>query len=142
MEHWAQINRVYLSDMWEEMDKILTDPKLHEYMAPEEIAKVKLNFEKHFAEICQRGMCFPVIEYECEKEISLQFYSRTFLDAKPVHKNSGMGFIIKPDQPSGILGFKLKAAVIQDPVPPNTRKIEAELFQYIRTVTNDDIILK
>ncbi len=37
--------------------------------------------------------------------------------------------------------MKLKAAIIQEPVPANTVSIEAELFQYYKTVTPDDIII-
>jgi hypothetical protein len=140
-EHWIQINRVYLADMWEEAEKTFTDPRILEHMSSEKIAQARSSFEKHFAEICPRGMCFPVIEYECEEDMSVQFYSKSFLDSKPSLRNSTIGFILRPDRPTGILGLKLKAAVIQDPVPPDTMKIEAELFQYVKIVTSDDIVL-
>jgi len=141
-ERWAQINRVYLSDMWEEMAKTFTNPRLQEQMTSEEIAQARLDFEKHFLEICPRGMCYPVIEYECEEDISLQFYSKTYLDAKPVHGNSSIGFIVRPDHSTGILGLKLKAAIIQEPVHANTIEIQAELFQYNHTTTREDILLE
>ena len=57
-------------------------------------------------------------------------------------KSSSMGFIIRPDKSEGILGFRLKAAVIQEPVPVNTVAVEAELFQYIHTTAGRDIVLK
>lgn len=71
----------------------------------------------------------------------MQFYSRAFLDAQPLNKGSSMGFLIRPDQPTGILGLKLKAIAIQEPVPANTGVIEAELFQYTRIISGGDIIL-
>lgn len=111
-------------------------------MTSEEIAQTRLDCEEKLLEVCPRGMCFPVIEYECEDELSLQFYSRSFLDAKPLRRSSGMGFIIRPDQPTGTLGLRLRAALIQEPFPANTNTIEAELFQYIHTTTRDDIVLK
>lgn len=140
-EHWVRINRVYLSDIWEEMNKIFTHPKLKEQLTAEEIARVRSDFENKFREVCPRGMYYPVIEYECEEDISLQFYSRAFLDAQPLNKGSSMGFLIRPDQPTGILGLKLKAIAIQEPVPANTGVIEAELFQYTRIISGGDIIL-
>ncbi len=139
VEHWVQINRVYLADMWEEMERVFSNPKLQEQMTSEEITHTRLDFEKKFIDVCPKGMCFPVIEYECEEDISLQFYSKDFLDAKPLHRSNSMGFILRTDQPAGILGLKLKAAVIQEPVPANTNSIEAELFQYIHTVTSGEI---
>mgnify|MGYP000888619269 CR=1 FL=1 len=140
-EHWVQINRVYLSDMWKEMDKVFTNPKLQEHMTAEEIAQARLDFEKRFSKVCPRGMYLPVIEYECEEDIFLQFYTKSFLDAKPSQESSSMAFLISPEQSVGIMGLKLKAAVIQEPVSADTKTIEAELFQYIHTTTDREIIL-
>ena len=86
-------------------------------------------------------MYFPVIEYECEESISLQFYSKAYLDAKPAHVGV-MGFMIRPDQPTGILGLKLKSTIIQEPVLAETLEIEAELFQYNHIINGEDIVFK
>ena len=141
-EHWVQINRVYLTDIWDDMDKIFSNPRLLKQMTPEQINRARLDFEKKFSEVCPKGMYLPVIEYECEEDISLEFYTKSFLDAKPSNTSSSIGFIYRPDQPTGILGLKLKAAVIQEPVPKDTNIIEAELFQYIETTDSRDFILK
>ncbi|HOV27908.1 MAG TPA: hypothetical protein PK566_16315 [Pseudobacteroides sp.] len=141
VEHWAQINRVYLLDIWDEMEKILAHPKLQEQMTSEEIAQRRLDLEKKLLEICPKGLYLPVIEYECEEDIFLQFYSKSFLDAKPLDRGNSVGLLFQPDQPTGTLGLKLKAAVLQEPVPADTSTIEVELFQYISTITNDDIVL-
>lgn len=140
-EHWMQINRVYLSDMWEEMDKVLDDPKLKEQMSPEQITKARSDFENMFSSFCPRGMYLPVVEYECEEDITLQFYSKAYLDAKPSNNGGCFGFIVRPEKSRGILGYKLKASVLQEPVQANTNTIEAELFQYNRIITGDDILL-
>lgn len=141
-EHWALINRVYLSDMWAEMEKVFDNPKIREQMTPEQIAQAKSDFEERFLEICPKGMCLPIIEYECEEGISLQFYSKAYLDTPPIHRSSSMGFIVRPDRHTGILGLTLKANVIQEPFSPNTLSIEAELFQYNHATTGTEIILK
>ena len=141
-EHWVQINRVYLMDIWGEMEKNFSEPKLLENMTKEQIDEAKRNIEKSFIDVCPKGMYYPVIEYESEDDISLEFHTKKFLDSKPVHHGNGsVGFIIRPDIPTGILGMKLKAAIIQEPVLGNTDIIEAELFQYHKTVTPKDIIL-
>ena len=110
VEHWVQINRVYLLDMWEEADKIFSNPNFQEQLTSEEISQIRLDFE------------------------------RKLLDAKPLSRSSGMGFIIWPDQPTGTLGLRLKAALIQEPFLANTNTIQVELFQYIHTTTRDDIL--
>ena len=142
-EHWAHINKVYLMDIWAEMEKSFSNPKLLENMTKEEIDEAKRSIEKSITEVCPKGMYYPVIEYESEEDISLEFHTKKFLDSEPVHHGNGsIGFIIRPDKPTGILGRKLKAAIIQEPVLGNTDIIEAELFQYHKTVTPKDIILE
>ncbi len=140
-EHWVQINNVYLSDMWADMEKTFSDPKVLEQITKEQIDEAKKEFEEKFSEICPKGMCYPIVEYECEECISLQFYTKKYLESMPVNKNSCMGFIVGAEKSTGILGMKLKAAIIQEPVTANTASIEAELFHYFKTTTPDDIIL-
>lgn len=140
-ENWVQINKVYLQDMWSEMEKTFSQPKLLERMTPEEIEKAKKDFEKHFIKICPKGMCFPIVEYECDESISLEFHSTKYLESQPVSNGSSMGFIVSSDKKTGILGMKLKVAVIQEPMDINTEIIEAELFQYFKTYTPEDIII-
>lgn len=141
-EHWTQINRVYLMDVWSDMEKNLSDPKLLEHMTKKQIEEAKMHIEKSLIEVCPKGMYYPVIEYESEEDISLEFHTKEFLDSKPVHHGNGsIGFIIRSDNSTGILGTKLKAAIIQEPVSGNTKIIEAELFQYYKTLTPEDIIL-
>ena len=141
-EHWVQINRVYLLDMWADMEENFSNPKLLGNMTKEQIEEAKRNIEKSFIEVCPKGMYYPVIEYESEEDISLEFHTKKFLESKPVHHGNGsIGFIIRHDKPTGILGKKLKSAIIQEPVLENTEIIEAELFQYLRTTTPDDVVL-
>ncbi len=141
-EHWAQINSVYLQDMWAEMEMNFSNPKLLEQIKEEEISKVKKDFEEHFTEICPRGMCFPIVEYECDESISLEFYTKKYLDSEPAQNSRAIGFIVGSDKKTGALGMKLRAVVIQEPVDVNTVSIEAELFQYYKTITPKDIIMK
>ncbi len=141
--HWAQIDRVFLYDMWEEMEKNFDDPRMKEQFTPEELAEHKAEFEEHFSETCPKGMCYAVVEYECEEDISIQFYSKAWLDSEPVQSGraGSIGFIMSPDEPAGKLGLKLKAAIIPEPVAPDTGFIEAELFRYIQTGKAYDIMI-
>ena len=142
-KHWAQINRVYLLDMWAEMEKSFSNPKLLEHMTKDQVDEVKRNVEKSFTEFCPKGMYYPVIEYESEEDISLEFHTKKFLDSKPVHKRNGsIGFIISPDKKTGILGEKLKPAIIQEPVSQDTVIIEAELFKYHKTISPEKISIR
>lgn len=141
-DHWAQINRVYLMDMWGEMEKSLSEPRLLDHMTRKQIDEAKRNIENTLIEVCPKGMYYPVIEYESQDHISLEFHTSKFLDSKPVHHGRGsIGFIMRPDKETGILGKKLKAALIQEPVTGTTEIIEVELFRYHKTINHEDIIL-
>ena len=140
-KHWIQINSVYLYDMWAETMKNFNDPQFKERMSPVEIEKAKANFESHLSTICQKGMCFPVVEYECEAGLTLEFYTKAWLDAEPVNNSSCIGFLVKPDKKNGVLGLPLKAALIQEPVPENTKSIEVELFLKNMLKKYEDIII-
>ena len=141
-EHWMRIHRVYLMDVWEEMEKLLADPRFLEQGTSEEIARARRELEKALPEICPRGMYFPVVEYECEDDMSVQFHTKSFLDAKPANRSSAIGFIFRPEQPDGLSGLKRKAAVIQEPVPADTTAIEAEIFQCTRITGNGSLSFK
>lgn len=140
-EHWMRINRVYLYDIWTEVLNSFNDPQLKEQLSPEELEKARDDFEHQFSTICPKGMYFPVVEYECEEGITLQFYDRAWLDAEPVYSSSDMGFIIAPDAPTGVLGLPLKAALIQQPVSEDTKSIDVELFWYHKLEEYADLVL-
>lgn len=140
-QHWVKINRVILQDMWAEMSKVFENPRMKEQFSPEELDRKRTEFEERFSKMCPKGMCYPVVKYECEEGISFQFYSKRWLDAEPIHNNSAMSFFMKPDEPTGELGMELKAAVIQEPMAANTVSLEAELFQYYQICKPDDIVI-
>lgn len=140
--HWMQINRVYLYDIWTEMEKVFDAPQLKEQITPEEIMKRKEEFDAKLSEICPKGMLFPLIEYECEDNITLQFYSRPWLDREPFHRGSSVGFIVRPDEKTGILGLPLKACIIQEPMALETDIIEVELFSFSVLHKADDVTIK
>lgn len=139
-EHSARINRVYLCDMWADMQENFDDPRLKELMTPKELEEHKTDCENRFSKVYPKGMRLPVIEYECEDGITLQFYSRAWLNLKPVQNGSCIASIIKPIEKIGVSGLPLKAAFIQEPMPENTERIEAELFLYHKLEKYDDLI--
>lgn len=82
-------------------------------------------------------MCYIGIEYECSKDISLQFYSKEFLKSCPEERSGSAALFmmrLKPDKELGTHNLTLKGCVIQTAVPPDTSKIPAELFLYFEKV--------
>lgn len=143
-EHWVQINRVYLLDLWAQQEKTFSDPRLLEQMPVEQLQHLKANMEQQLSSFCPRGLFIPVVEYECEDPISLEFFAKSYLEAEPVHRGnsaSAIGLILGADQATGRLGRKLKATTIALPVDSETTSVEVELFHYFRQTEGGEVIL-
>ena len=125
------INRVTLLDMWKNAEEQFQDPRYREIATPEQIQNTQKQLFEVLEQTCPRGMYYVQVEYECSKDLSLQFYAREFLRARPeVHTGSASSIMViaKPDRPTGTHGLPLKGCVLQTPVGPDTVKIPAELF--------------
>lgn len=131
------INNVQLMDVWADEEKKFADPAYRErmlqYMTEEALEQSKKEFFETLSENCPQGMCFITVEYECTKDISLRFYDREYLDGVEEPKEGGCSSVImmaKPDVETGAHGLKMRACVIQKPVEPTVKEVNAELFAY------------
>ena len=140
-EHWVQINRVYLLDIWAETMQTFDDPRLIETFTAFELAECKADFEHHLTAICPPGMYIPVIEYECAENLSLEFHSQAWLETVGENQNTGMTFLMKPEGKTGISGLPLQVAIIQEPMAEDCRIIDCELFSFTLLRQHDDVIL-
>lgn len=135
------INDVKLIDVWkdteEQLKQRLSDTKYTEQFSEEQLQEIKENCYKALEQSCPKGMCYIGIEYECSKDISLQFYSKEFLKSFPITHKGSSSFLmmnLKPDKEMGAHDLPLKGCVIQTAVSPDTTKIPAELFLYFEKV--------
>lgn len=131
------INRVYLSDIWEEEEARFADPAYRErmlqYVSEEQLEQMKEQLFGALADICPQGKCFPVIEYECTQEVSLQFFDKEYLDGVEAPKgNSATSLLMraKPQSEVGSHGLKMRTCIIQSPMEKAVKQINAELFSY------------
>lgn len=127
------INRVYPIDIWKENEEKFKNPRYLEIMTAEELEKQKEAFFRNLEQDCPRGMCYLGIEYECTLEGSLAFYDRAFLESEPETYQGSSGFmmmLLRPDEPTGKHGLQQRGCVIQTPVAPDVRQLEAELFRF------------
>lgn len=138
------INKVYLLDVWKENEEKFKNPKYLEFMTKEELERQKGVFFEGLEQDCPRGMRYLGIEYECTLEGSIAFYDRDFLEAKPkVNKGSArvMMMLLKPDEKVGKHGLRQQGCVIQTPLAPDTKQIEAELFHFAKMLPAKEEIL-
>lgn len=133
----CHINQVTLIDVWEDTEKQFKDPRYTKKLPPERLQEVKENCYKALEQNCPKGMCYIGIEYECTKDLSLQFYSKKYLRSYPESHHGSASFFLmhlKPDKKLGVHGLPLKGCAIQTAVSPDTCTIPAELFSYFEKV--------
>lgn len=127
------INNVTLIDVWKETEKLFQHPKFIKKLPSEQLQQTKEYMYKILEENCPKGMYYIGIEYECSKDINLQFYTKQYLTSIPeTHKGSSSFLMmrLKPDKKIGKHHLPLKRSVIYTPVSPDISKIPAELFLY------------
>lgn len=135
------INKVELMDIWAQQEKKFSDitykEKMLQHMSEDEFEQMKKHFFEVLEEHCPRGKCYMTVEYECGKDISLNFYDKEYLDTIPKpNKGSASAILMsmKPEKEIGEHGYKLRGSVIQKPLDKEVRLLEAELFSYVDTV--------
>lgn len=128
------INDVMLVDMWEEAGKKFDDAKYREHFTEEQLREIESQYYEALRQNCPEGMCYIGIEYECSRDISLQFYAKSFLDSYPEIHSGSAAFLLmhwKPDRRTGIHGLPLKGGIIDVPFSPDTTAVAAELHFYV-----------
>lgn len=123
------INRIYHYDIWEYFESKDMDESHKKRCLPS------------LEDICPRGMDIALIEYETEDDIQLDFYSKEYLDEKPVYRGSSCGLILglNSNNSIGLNGFKSRVCIIK-PIEKNFNGImDIELFSWYLKIPEEVI---
>ncbi len=135
------INRMYHYDIWEEVNNNFEDERMNNF-TEDEIKKMKENLLDALKKICPKGMSLAVLEYETEDDIQLNFYSKAYLDKKPLRETSSAGVIFsKSDKEFGINGFKNRTCMITCLEKDFNESIDAELFSWYLQIPEEIITI-
>ena len=81
------INKVFVLDVWEKEEQRFADPeyieKVLKHVSKAEFEEMKKNFFDTLEEHCPKGQCYMAFYYECDADISLNFYDKEYLDTTP-----------------------------------------------------------
>lgn len=123
------INRVELVDMWKQAEERFRDLRDQQILQPEQLEEMQRSFYSTLENSCPKGMCYMNVEYECTKNMRLQFYSKEYLRSCPeMCGEDSLMIISKPEQKTGAHQLPLKGCMIQTVVSPDISKIPAEAF--------------
>jgi len=111
-KHIFYIDKMYNYDVWEEVNNNL-DYELMRVLPKDQIEQMKEEYITGLEKICPKGMVLAMLEYETEDDMQLNFYSKEYLDERPVHKSSASMMFLKSDRELGSNGFKSRVCMIK-----------------------------
>lgn len=126
---WCHINRVFLIDVWESLEERWADAARTGRFSAAELEQARRDCAPALGRSCPGGMRYVGLEYECSRDLSLQFYTKDYLRSRPEASGGiSLAMTLKPEQAVGAHGLPLRGEVLQTAVPPDTVRIPAELF--------------
>ncbi len=131
------VNNVLLIDVWADMEKQWSDPKIAEKFSPEQLQQARKFSQDALEQNVPKGMCYIGVEYECTKDINLSFYTKQFLGSRPETRRGSSSMLMvrmKPDRETGTHHLPLRGCMIQTPVAPDTTIVPAEAFFYMKKI--------
>lgn len=132
------IDKMKHYDIWEEANHHFKSEQMQAF-SKEQIKQMKEQYLATTEEICPQGMNLAILEYETEDGVQLNFYSKEYLDKKPVQKNSTSMMFFKLDKELGINGFKSRVCIIK-PIDKDFKgNIDVELFSYFMEIPEEII---
>lgn len=146
LEEVIVLNGIELRDMWKDFEAIYEVHRTRGTFTEAELNAFILENERNFEKYCPRGMCFPVVSYEAQPEISIQCYAAAYLETevRRVYESgaSSMGILLKTDGELGKRGLPLKNDVIQYALSPQTQQLKFDVFYVHKRVPLTDVVFE
>lgn len=126
--HVFYIDKMNHYDIWEEVNRNLED-QLMQVLPKEQIMQMKEQYMIVLEKTCPKGMNLAMLEYETEDDVQLDFYSKEYLDKRPVPSTSSVSMMLfKSDRELGNNGFKSRVCMIKPVEKDFIGSIDVELF--------------
>ena len=141
-EHHFWIEQVQLYDLWSDQEERIRDWKESGKCSEEELRQLKWSWERTAAKLCPKGKRLPLIVYESEEDIQLDFYDRPYLNSLVPTRNRDTELGRSVDKEGkGPHGLRPRYAPLQTPVDPDAQKVEVELLNAWMPRENPEIVL-
>ena len=141
-EHHFWIEQVQLYDLWSDQVERIRDWKESGKCSEEELRQLKWSWERTAAKLCPKGKRLPLIVYESEEDIQLDFYDRPYLNSPVPTRNRDTELGMSGDkEEKGPHGIRPRYVPLQTPVDPDAQKVEVELLNAWMPRENPEIVL-
>jgi hypothetical protein len=139
-KHIFYIDKMYHYDVWAEVNNNL-EYELMRVFPKDQIEQMKEEYITGLEKICPKGMDLVMLEYETEDDLQLNFYSKEYLDERPVHKSSASIIFCKSDRELGSNGFKSRVRMIKPVEKDFDGIIDIELLSCFMKRSEEIIII-
>ncbi|MGH4118472.1 hypothetical protein [Clostridium sp.] len=138
--HIYYIDKIEHYDIWEDANRIFKHERMPNF-PKEQIAQMKEDYLNNLGEICPKGMNLAMLEYESENNVQLNFYSKEYLDERPIRKDSSFGMCFTSDKKLGTNGFESRTDMIKPVEKDFNGSIDVELFSWFMQIPEELITI-
>lgn len=136
------IHGVSFYDIWKEAEAGFQDERLTQRFTEEEIAKVKQEYFENLSSMYPKGYVLPMVEYECDKDYQIQFYTTEYLRRKPENKSASIFFHVRSDKEKGPMGFRNRACPLEAVEKGYEGSIDVEIFLYYKVFPEKTMVCR
>ena len=122
------IHGISFFDAWEDARTRFEDPRYTENFTEEQIAQFRQELMDILPGICPQGYVLPLIEYECDRDYQMQFYSSEYLRCAPKHESVSAFFMMHADKDTGPMGYRARVCQLEAVPAGFAGDLPVELF--------------
>lgn len=127
-ESKVYIHGISLYDVWEDAEKRFEDERYKERFTEDQISQVKQEYFDMLPQLCPKGCVLPLIEYECDKDYQMQFYTTDYLKRVPKHESAASFWMTRSDKKTGPMGYRHRICHLEAVEKGFEGELAVELF--------------
>lgn len=133
-ESTVYIHGISFYDVWEESKTRFEDERYKERFTPEQIEQMKKTYMEALPQMCPQGHVLPVIEYECDTDEQMQFYTTEYLRRVPQSGSTSVFMMLRPEKKLGPMGYRNQACLLESVEKGFEGDIAVELFSCYKRI--------
>ncbi len=128
------IHGVSCYDAWEEEKTCFDDPRYKENFTKEQLEQLKAQHREAVSMMCPKEYVIPLIEYECDKDYQMQFYTSDYLKREHQSTNKSVIMMFKSDKKNGPMGYLSRVCQLEAVPYDYDENMSVELFMYYKII--------
>ncbi|MBO5228092.1 MAG: hypothetical protein J6B39_03765 [Lachnospiraceae bacterium] len=128
------IHGVSRYDAWEEEKTRFDDPRYKENFDELQLEQLKAQHREAVSMMCPKEYVIPLIEYECDKDYQMQFYTSEYLKKEHQSTNKSVIMMFKSDRKNGPMGYLSRVCQLEAVPYDYDENMSVELFMYYKII--------